>query len=76
MNFDPYLEMLCANLCHLRSKYSLSKTQMARILGVGTGTVNLWERGSVPARLGSSVLYRASVYFGVRADGLLNVEID
>lgn len=71
MNSDPQLTLFCENLLHLRRKHGLSKTEMARILGIGVKTLTFLERGSVSPRLGSSVLVRASVYFDLKCDDLL-----
>lgn len=45
---------------------------MAAVLGIGVRSLRTLERGEIPARLGSSVLVRASRYFHVSADGLLS----
>lgn len=76
MNVDKQLPVLCENLHHLRTKHGLSKAEMAHILGIGMKTLNSLERGQSSPRLGSSVLYNASVYFNIKTDDLLHSRIE
>lgn len=57
---------LCANIRDLRERAGLSKTRMAKIMGVTTATLTKIEEGTLPRRVGVKVLFRLSDQFGIR----------
>lgn len=57
---------LCANIRYLRERAGLSKTRMAKIMGVTTATLTKIEEGTLPRRTGVKVLLRLSDRFGIR----------
>lgn len=65
MSIDNDIQLLtfCRNIRYLRSHHCLSKTKMARILGVGLKTLSSLEQNIIPPRLSTDVIWRASEYF-------------
>lgn len=73
---DEYQDILMHNLNYLRQKHGLSQRKMARILGVGTGTVRKIEQSIWPHGLSASAVFNAAVHFGVRTYILLSIRLN
>ena len=59
------LEILCDNIRFLRKQNRLSRSKMARKLGVSVPTLDSLEQGIVPVRCGSHILFRLRQEFGI-----------
>lgn len=66
MSKSAEIKQLCANIRYLRERAGLSKTRMAKIMGVTTATLTKIEEGTLPRRTGVKVLLRLSDRFGIR----------
>lgn len=53
------------NLKYLRKSDGISKRKMAKLLGIGIGSLNKIESGKLPPRLGVSVFFDAQRLFGI-----------
>ncbi len=53
------------NLTALRKQHNLTQAQMAKILGIGINTWRTIERGEMPPRLSTAVVYNAADAFGI-----------
>ena len=58
---------LCINVKFLRRKHGLSKTAMAKILGISPSSLNKLENGVMP-RISSEVVIRLMGYFHISAE--------
>jgi DNA-binding XRE family transcriptional regulator len=58
---------LCINVKFLRRKHGLSKTAMAKILGISPSSLNKLENGVMP-RISSEVVFRLMEHFHVSAE--------
>ena len=65
-------ENLLHNIVWLRREHGLSKTRMARLLGVGVRTLERIEGGELPSRLTVKVFFRMEEAFGCSSEDLLN----
>lgn len=63
MNPTTELVTLCRNLSRLREAHNLTKTQMAKILGIGMNSLALIEKGVCPPTLGVNDLLRVCRHF-------------
>lgn len=59
------LQTFAHNVAWLREHYGLSKSEMARIMGIGVSSLNKIERGEIPPRLGVDVLFAIQKHFGM-----------
>ena len=66
MSKSAAIQQFCANIRYLREQEGLSKTRMAKIMGVTTATLTKIEEGTLPRRTGVKVLFRLSDQFGIR----------
>ena len=66
MSKSAAIQQFCANIRYLREREGLSKTRMAKIMGVTTATLTKIEEGTLPHRVGVKVLLRLSDQFGIR----------
>lgn len=66
MKESTEIHILSHNIAWLRKTHGLSKRKMAQIMGIGVGTLNALEGGSLPPRLGVSALYAIYDYFGIK----------
>ena len=73
---DKEIENLLNNIVCLRRRHRLSKRAMAKILGIGVGTLNKMERLQLPPRLGVEIFFRIHAHFGIRPKDLLLGQID
>lgn len=60
------------NIRVLRKQHQLSKTKMAKILGISVSTLNKLENGEMPPRLNMSVFYRIHRHFGITPSEILS----
>ncbi len=60
------LEHFCTTIKHLRAEHHLTKTDMAKILGISVCSLNKLERGVMP-RISCEVVYRMMDYFHLTA---------
>lgn len=65
MKSEDQLLTLCQNIRYLRKINGLSKTKMARILGISVRTLTKLEQGIFPPQLGCEVLWRTGSHFRV-----------
>lgn len=63
---DAELLYLCRNIKYLRNVHKISKKEMASILGIGVKSLRLIEKGIVPSRLSSEVIFNLHKNFGVK----------
>ena len=61
------LKHFCETVSDLRQKHGLSKTAMAKILGISPSSLNKLEIGVMP-RISSEVVFRLMEYFHVSAE--------
>ena len=61
------LKHFCETVSDLRQKHGLSKTAMAKILGISSSSLNKLENGVMP-RISSEVVFRLMEYFHVSAE--------
>ena len=61
------IKNFCVNVKLLRRKHGLSKTAMAKILGISPSSLNKLENGEMP-RISSEVVFRLMEYFHVSAE--------
>ena len=61
------LKHFCETVSDLRRKYGLSKTAMAKILGISPSSLNKLEDGVMP-RISSEVVIRLMGYFHISAE--------
>ena len=62
-NFD--FQNLCANIRYLRASHGLSRTAMARKLGITIQTLDMLEFGAFPGRCTIRLLYNIQRNFGL-----------
>lgn len=53
------------NVAWLRKKYGLSKVKMAKLLGIGVGSLNKIEKGELPPRMSVDVVFNIHKHFGI-----------
>ena len=70
------IENLLNNIAWLRKRHGFSKKKMAKLLGIGVGTLNQIERTELPPRLGTEVLFRIQEHFGIHPKDLLAERTD
>ena len=58
-------QRLCKNIMLLRKVHSLSKKEMARLLGISISALNRIEQGELPPRLSVSILFRIQTHFHI-----------
>ncbi len=61
------LEHFCMTVKHLRAEHHLTKTAMAKILGISPSSLNKLENGVMP-RISSEVVFRLMEYFHISAE--------
>ena len=61
------LKHFCETVADLRQKHGLSKTAMAKILGISPSSLNKLENGVMP-RISSEVVFRLMEYFHISAE--------
>ncbi len=66
-NTDNELYYFTKNIVLLRKKNKLSKTKMAKMLGISTKSLNKLESGIIPPRIGVKVIFNIQDNFGIPA---------
>ena len=66
------LFILKNNLVCLRKQNGLSQKQMARLLGIGVGSLRKLEHGCLPSRLSVDFLFRIQDLFHIQPHTLLS----
>ena len=66
------LRSFMENLVWLRRQQGFSKVRMAKLLGIGTKTINRIESGEFPSGLSVKVILRASRVFHIAAKDLFD----
>ena len=54
------------NVAFLRKKNGLAKKDMAKLLGIGVGSLTKIEKGELPQRLSANIIYRIYKEFGIK----------
>ena len=67
------MENFCMAVKNLRTKHHLSKTAMAKILGISVSSLNKLEDGVMP-RISCEVVYRMMDYFHLTAEEVFGGE--
>ena len=62
-NVQKQLHVFLENIVFLRKQHKLSKKKMAEILGIGIGTLNRIEKGELPTRISTRVIFRIKDHF-------------
>lgn len=66
-NTDNEIFYFTKNIALIRNKNKLSKTKMAKLLGISTKTLNKLENGVIPPRIGVNVIFNIQDNFGIPA---------
>lgn len=72
---DKDIEILCRNLLYLRKKRRLTQKEMAKLLGIGVGSLRRIERGELPPGVGCGMLFNAHSAFGIPPAVLLGKDL-
>lgn len=59
------LTIFTKNIIYLRNKNNLSKKEMAKLIGIGTGSLNKLEKGEIPERMSVEVVFEICNAFGL-----------
>ena len=59
------IKNLSHNIKHLRQSHNLSKKSMAKIMGIGIGSLNKLESGILPPRADVQCLLNLNRHFGI-----------
>jgi len=70
MCFDEEILNFCRNVKILREDNNLSKKEMAKILGIGIGSLTKVEKGEIPKRMRANVIINIFNYFHVLPNNL------
>ncbi|MBQ8935361.1 MAG: helix-turn-helix transcriptional regulator [Oscillospiraceae bacterium] len=62
---------LLHNIAWLRREFGISKSEMAKLLGIGVGSITKIEQGELPPRMGAHVLLNVREHFGFHPCELL-----
>ena len=65
MDITTEVQNLCTNVKYLRRKNRLSKKEMARRIGIGTGSLTKMERGELPPRVNCKIFLQIYFSFGI-----------
>ena len=69
-NFKNDSSIFCYNVAMLRKQHHLSKKQMAKILGIGIGSLNKLESGILPPRMDVKVAFNIFDAFDIHPKDL------
>ena len=64
-----------SNICYLRKRHGLSQKEMARILGISTGTYRKIEADAPSVRLHDKMILRMVRHFSYTADELVDSDL-
>ena len=67
---------LCANIRYLRASNGLSRTVMAKKLGITTKTLDLLEAGVVPRRCTIRLLYNIYKNYGISVSDCFGTNLE
>ena len=59
-------QMFCENISAIRKKLRLSKKEMAKILGIGIGSLSKIENGVIPPKMSCKVLFKINKNFNIK----------
>ena len=59
------IDVFCKNIRQIRSREGLSKTAMAKMLGIGVQSLTKIENGILPARLSCKIFENIYFHFGI-----------
>lgn len=65
MELNYEAEIFGKNIAYLRKSSGLSKSKMAKILGIGIKSLEKLESGIIPPRLSSRIIFNIYYSFGV-----------
>ena len=65
MNNNIECFVLCENIKKLRKNNSLTKSEMAKLLGIGRKSLDLLEHNIIPKRLSCNVITNIHKNFGI-----------
>ena len=65
--------ILSKNICYLRARNGLSKKEMAKRLGIGSGTMSKIEKGILPPRLTVDILFYLQQEFDIPIKNLFQI---
>ncbi len=72
MNINFEMDNFCKNMKRLREANTLSKKEMAQKLKVSVATISKIEKGTIPPRLGCSILFSIHDEFGIMPSKMLD----
>lgn len=70
------IEILSKNVKYLRKSRGITQKEMAKILGIGVGSLSKLEKGKLPPRLCVDVLFIMERAFGIKSYRFLCEEIE
>ena len=73
---DPEIRNLLYNIKYLRKANHLSQKEMAKLLGVGAGTISKIEKMQLPKNLGARIIIDLAAIFHVSVDDLMKKHLD
>ena len=65
------IRLFCQNVKKLRTKNNLTKSQMAKALGISIYALSLLEGGTLPQRMSCEVLFFIHEKFGIMPSEML-----
>lgn len=74
MEKDNYIENFSKNVKAIRAKNNISKKEMAKILGIGIGSLSKIENGILPPKLEANILIKIYYKFGILPSKLFSKE--
>ena len=74
MEKDNYIEIFSKNMKDIRAKNNISKKEMAKILGIGVGSLSKIESGILPPKLEANILIKIYHKFGILPSELFSKE--
>lgn len=67
-----HVENMLHNITWLRKHYGISKKHMAKLLGIGIGSLNKIENGKMPPLLSAEIFLRIHDLFNIRPQDLIS----
>ena len=74
MEKDNYIEIFSKNMKDIRAKNNISKKEMAKILGIGVGSLSKIESGILPPKLEANILIKIYHKFEILPSELFSKE--
>ncbi len=69
-------EIFIYNFTYLRKKYGISKKKMAELLDISVTSVNKIERGELPPKLNTNIIFKIQNLFGVAVKDLMGKHLE